>query len=345
MISTLLTLAALADASCRGYVWEVQQLSESVERESVVRRLPTGLLLAVVLAETGGRNVVSQPRRCGGWDVGYAQVHTHKHTEIGRLRNLEQNIRTAAGLLVASRDKCSINQRWRVCRRSPWGLYNAGSSTWSTAVHSIWRRLMMRVLINQDVVDRFWSKVDVLHGPVRPGESLCWLWQGAIDWDGYGMFEACTVKWSGKKSRTYRAHRFAFIILTGKILDANQHVCHSCDVPRCCNPAHLWVGTNLDNIRDRCKKGRSAQGDKSGARQHPEKVRRGHAVNTSKLQATDVLAIRAAFAAGASKRSLSRRFAVARHTILKIVEGVYWKHLLSPPDEAPAASECLTPQA
>lgn len=52
------------------------------------------------------------------------------------------------------------------------------------------------------------------------------------------------------------AHRQTWVFTHGQI-PHGLHVLHRCDNPPCCNPAHLFLGTNLDNIADRVRKGRS----------------------------------------------------------------------------------------
>lgn len=91
--------------------------------------------------------------------------------------------------------------------------------------------------------DRFWSRVDR-----RGGANECWPWTGFLNPDGYGSFSA--KRWIGPATH---------VMLT---LDArprpneDARACHSCDNPTCVNPAHLWWGTQKENIQDASKKGR-----------------------------------------------------------------------------------------
>ena len=82
---------------------------------------------------------------------------------------------------------------------------------------------------------------------VTPG---CWLWRGAITSTGYGHM---------KVGEHYeKAHRIAWRFAYGVIPDGLQ-VCHRCDNPPCVNPDHLFLGTQVDNLRDCYRKGRMPQ--------------------------------------------------------------------------------------
>lgn len=93
----------------------------------------------------------------------------------------------------------------------------------------------------------FWAKQKVV------GE--CWEWQGAVCADGYGSA-------SVKGIATHAAHRIAYILVHGPTASSHLFVCHTCDNRKCVRPEHLFLGTALDNARDRTAKGRSV-GSKS----------------------------------------------------------------------------------
>lgn len=111
---------------------------------------------------------------------------------------------------------------------------------------------------------RFWSKVKL---PDLIGTDECWEWQASVNQSGYG-----TVNLVG----FYLAHRLAWYLCCGSIPEGLL-VCHSCDNRLCCNPSHLWLGTNDDNIADMVNKGRanSPKGDDHWTRKSPENLRRG----------------------------------------------------------------------
>ena len=102
--------------------------------------LPGGLLVAVVLVESGGRNIISQRRRCGGRDDGYGQIHAHKPSKrrLGVLLALSTNLDRAGYLLAKSRDRCA---RARKACRCLEAHYNWNSRTWCGRVYERWARL------------------------------------------------------------------------------------------------------------------------------------------------------------------------------------------------------------
>ena len=91
------------------------------------------------------------------------------------------------------------------------------------------------------LADKFWEKVDV------KSDSECWLWKGSVDRKGYGKF--------GNKYKTEISSRVAYKLAYGK-LEHGESVLHACDNPPCCNPSHLFKGTQQDNVNDMIRKGR-----------------------------------------------------------------------------------------
>lgn len=90
-----------------------------------------------------------------------------------------------------------------------------------------------------DLYERLWSGVDA-------GEAdECWEWTRASNSNGYGYIHDST----GGRERQRYAHRVAYEAEHDDIPDG-LWVLHHCDNPPCCNPNHLYVGTNVDNLRD-----------------------------------------------------------------------------------------------
>ncbi len=147
---------------------------------------------------------------------------------------------------------------------------------------------------------RFWAKID------KRSPDDCWPWTGCRR-DGYGLFLLGRT--------TYSAHRIAFLESTG-IQPQHLCVCHTCDMPLCCNPKHLFLGTNADNMRDRNKKGRQAKGEK---------------LHTARLTEENVIKISQAQKAyfHGQDVALAGEYGVASNAIRAIRTGEHWAHLES----------------
>ncbi len=165
------------------------------------------------------------------------------------------------------------------------------------------------------IADLFWKHVD------RRSREECWPWTGTVTKAGYGEIRRRT-----DKVRVY-AHRYSLSVATGTDLPSTALVLHSCDNPRCVNPAHLRVGTHRDNSEDRTERNRNASGDRSGARLHPERCARGERIATSKLTSSDVLEIRSRHDHGESFRSIGRAFKVSPINVRNIVQRKTWAHV------------------
>ena len=132
----------------------------------------------------------------------------------------------------------------------------------------------------------------------------CWIWRGPI-FQKSGRGRVTTGPSSiGRKCQ---AHKVAYYLATGIwTLDC---VCHTCDVPLCVNPNHLFDGTHADNNHDRQTKGRSAIGSSHGR---------------VKLKAEDIPTIRALHKSGYSYGEIGRRYLVDAATIRDAVVRRSW---------------------
>jgi hypothetical protein len=152
---------------------------------------------------------------------------------------------------------------------------------------------------------RFWSKVD------KSAADGCHPWTRGRSPRGYGKV--------GRQGAHLRAHRVAWELTFGPIpsyAEAGYKVCvlHTCDNPPCCNPAHLFLGSNADNTADRQAKGRHW-------------ARRGSAQGMAKLTEQAVVTIRAWHAQGWPYVALGAAFGVIPGTIGLVVTRKTWGHV------------------
>lgn len=155
--------------------------------------------------------------------------------------------------------------------------------------------------LNASDLRRFWAKVDKVggHGP----DGVCWLWLACKNGKGYGRFKI--------RGKDFRAHRIVYFLATGD----DPHgllVCHTCDVPGCVNPTHLFVGTDLDNRRDCMAKGRAAN-------------LKGEAHSCAKFKEEDILAMRELRADGEAYSALAMRYGTTPNVVYHICVGQSWK--------------------
>lgn len=154
-------------------------------------------------------------------------------------------------------------------------------------------------------------------------DSGCWLWTGTVNGAGYG-----TIGLGSAAMGKGFVHRVSYELFVGPITKG-MIVCHHCDVKRCVNPDHLFLGTYLDNIIDSQRKGRWRMGPTwaSTDRMQWQKECRGERHGQSKLSDSDVAEIRRRHASGETMAELARHFPVTRRMISNIIHRRNWAHI------------------
>lgn len=98
-------------------------------------------------------------------------------------------------------------------------------------------------------MERFWSKIE------KRGPDECWPWMARTDRNGYGTFRLGKMR---------KAHQVSYELTKGPIPDGLQ-IRHTCHNRLCQNPAHLLVGTGLENADDSRRAGRLVKGEQTGS--------------------------------------------------------------------------------
>lgn len=149
--------------------------------------------------------------------------------------------------------------------------------------------------------DRLWGKIN------RKSEEECWEWMAYKDKWGYGKI--------GIKKSALTAHRQVFMELHGRV-SSDTLICHSCDNPICCNPFHLFAGTNLENSHDCISKGRTW-------------VQSGKVVRRSYITSDQVKEIKHLLSSLPPKSGIkiADRFGINPLVVSRIKCGKTWRHV------------------
>lgn len=146
---------------------------------------------------------------------------------------------------------------------------------------------------------RFWAKVE------KSGQGQCWLWKASVNGGGYGQI------WESLPSRKrWDTHRFSWVLHNGPIPEG-LHVLHTCDVKRCVNPNHLYLGSNSQNTQDAIARGQKPRGaDCSFAKLSHEQV-----IQVRKRSQSERI----------SQDALAKEYGVSQTTIWRAVNGHAYK--------------------
>lgn len=149
------------------------------------------------------------------------------------------------------------------------------------------------------------------------------MWTASTRHKGYGAF-ACKI--DGKTVHD-RAHRYSWRLTFGDIPNG-IFVLHRCDNPACVNPAHLFLGTNQDNIDDMMAKDRHAKGAYRTTRTGElGRYKRGERHHIAKLTSADVLAMRRDREEGMAYSKLAQKYKIGIKNAWMAVNGKTWKHV------------------
>jgi hypothetical protein len=148
------------------------------------------------------------------------------------------------------------------------------------------------------------------------GPDACWPWIGGLDASGYGLLA------QRPRGKTRVAHRLSYEAEVGPIPEG-MNCLHHCDNPPCCNPAHLFLGTQAENVADMVSKERQSKpmlGRRGTAA--PGYGRKDDAHPSAVLTWEVADAIRAT---SGSHREIAQRFGFGKTTVQAVRSGRTWR--------------------
>ncbi len=156
--------------------------------------------------------------------------------------------------------------------------------------------------ISEHMLERFLAGI-------RKLESGCWICDTAYPLsNGY-----CEIKVDRKSKGLFRkrVHILSYEHFVGPVPEGIK-VCHECDNRPCCNPGHLFIGTQAENLADMVRKDRSCFGE-----DRPQ----------SKLTEEQVLSIYRHHKDGMLQREIGDLYGITQTAVGLIVNGKRWVRL------------------
>lgn len=163
------------------------------------------------------------------------------------------------------------------------------------------------MVFDEATVERFWSKVD------KRGPDECWEWVLRPN-----SMKSLYGRFSFSDGTRILAHRFSWLLTNGPYtFKTTDCICHTCDNPLCCNPSHLWLGSNRQNMLDCIKKGRFVYAPRLCGEKSP----------VSKLKQYQVHLIRDLLTDGYSQHTVANAIGISRTSVQSIYERKAWAWL------------------
>ena len=153
------------------------------------------------------------------------------------------------------------------------------------------------------IIQRFWKHV------TRGEDNECWVFSHKTASSSYQTFKYRR----GSKIISKSAHVFSYILAHGKV-PKGKIICHTCDVPRCVNPNHLFPGTYAENAQDCVAKGRYPHAKGEDSRYH-------------KFTDEIVLLCRKLLSEGYSQREIGEIVGMSQRNVSDIARRRTWTHI------------------